>query len=170
MSNLDLVPVPGKLSYLSPEQANGEFSDHHTDQFALCVVLWELLAGRRLFAGGSASAIIRRVLAGDTPEIGHVRDDLPWALSTALARGLAQVRTDRFASCGALAQVLRRIAQQLDEQNGPFDYAEWRACLVRQAVEPCALPLADDRWTRSKCESSRAHSVTRRLPECAAME
>jgi eukaryotic-like serine/threonine-protein kinase len=45
--------VKGKFSYLSPEAANGKLVDHRADIFAAGILLWELLAGRRLFLGKS---------------------------------------------------------------------------------------------------------------------
>ena len=47
----------GKFSYMAPEQAIGDDVDRRSDIFALGIVLWELLAGERLFNGGSAVAL-----------------------------------------------------------------------------------------------------------------
>ena len=43
--------VKGKFSYLSPEAASGEEVDHRADVFAVGIILWEMLTGRRLFYG-----------------------------------------------------------------------------------------------------------------------
>src|SRR5690606_12668192 len=43
--------VKGKFSYLAPEAAQGEHVDARADLFAMGIVLWEMLAGRRLFLG-----------------------------------------------------------------------------------------------------------------------
>ena len=49
--------IKGKPSYLSPEQISGEQLDGRSDIFALGVVLWELLVGRKLFAGENDLAV-----------------------------------------------------------------------------------------------------------------
>lgn len=50
--------VKGKVGYMSPEQARGEQVDRRSDIFALGCVLWELLAGQRLFTGDSDQVIL----------------------------------------------------------------------------------------------------------------
>jgi serine/threonine protein kinase len=154
----------GKLSYLSPEQANGQSTDARTDQFALCVVLWELLAGQRLFAGGGAAQIVRRVLAGAPESVSAFRPGLPWTLAAALARGLSTSPQERFPSCAALARVLRNLARQDERQKGSFDYTEWRANLLRLAPQTLPLPITAQRKERELTPHCRS-SVTRRLPD-----
>lgn len=62
--------VRGKLSYMSPEQANGKNLDGRSDLFALGIILWELLTGKRLFVAPSAPEIYARVskFQGLSPE------------------------------------------------------------------------------------------------------
>ena len=43
--------VKGKFSYLSPEAASGQEVDHRADVFAVGIILWEMLTGKRLFYG-----------------------------------------------------------------------------------------------------------------------
>jgi len=56
--------VKGKLAYMAPEQARGEPLDGRADLFALGVVLWELCAGRRLFARENEAATLVALLEG----------------------------------------------------------------------------------------------------------
>ena len=51
--------IKGKFSYLSPEAALGQEVDHRTDIFAVGIILWEMLAGRRLFLGDSDFATVK---------------------------------------------------------------------------------------------------------------
>jgi len=57
--------IKGKLAYMAPEQLKNEELDRRVDIFAMGIVLWELLAGQRLFARNEPGAIVAAVLTGD---------------------------------------------------------------------------------------------------------
>src|SRR5206468_12741989 len=57
--------LKGKLSYMAPEQVSNARVDRRTDVYAAAVVLWETLAGTKLFQGASEAALIGAMLAGD---------------------------------------------------------------------------------------------------------
>ena len=60
--------VLGTAGYMSPEQVRGEQTDARTDIFAFGAVLYEMLAGRRAFAGDSAVETMTAILKTDPPE------------------------------------------------------------------------------------------------------
>jgi formylglycine-generating enzyme required for sulfatase activity/tRNA A-37 threonylcarbamoyl transferase component Bud32 len=105
----DTVPVPltrtgaiaGTPAYMAPEQFLGKPIDARTDQFALCVALYEALYGERPFAGESVIALAGQVTKG------HVRatpkdSDVPGWVRKVLVRGLGADPSDRFASVADL--------------------------------------------------------------------
>lgn len=112
--------IKGKLAYMSPEQlASASDVDRRSDVFAGSVVLWEVLAGRRLFGRETAAATLaamnERVHAAvEPPSLFH--RDVPAALDALVLRGLAREPRDRPAtalevvraleSCGRLATAL----------------------------------------------------------------
>jgi len=57
--------VKGKASYMAPEQARGQDVDARADLFALGVILWELCAGRRLFARESEFATFEALTSAE---------------------------------------------------------------------------------------------------------
>src|SRR4030095_8554645 len=59
--------IKGKFSYLSPEAAQGMPVDARTDIFAVGIILWELLSGRRLFLGDTDLETVRMVQAARVP-------------------------------------------------------------------------------------------------------
>ena len=64
--------IRGKLSYASPEQLNGDAADQRTDQFAMGITLWEILAGRPLFDGNDEVEIVGKVMRCDVPPLALV--------------------------------------------------------------------------------------------------
>lgn len=101
--------LKGKLAYMSPEQARGERVDRRTDVFAAGVMLWELLTGRRLWAGESEATIVRALADGRLPELGL--DALPDALASIVAQALAPVREHRHESAEAMRSALESFLE-----------------------------------------------------------
>ncbi|HEY4175397.1 MAG TPA: serine/threonine-protein kinase [Kofleriaceae bacterium] len=69
--------IKGKPAYMSPEQANGERLDGRSDLFAVGIMLWEMLCGRRLFVGEDTRTTLAAVLFGQIPRPRAVRSDVP---------------------------------------------------------------------------------------------
>jgi predicted Ser/Thr protein kinase len=83
-----LGTVAGTLAYMSPEQAEGRPLDARSDVFSFGVVLYEMLTGRRPFAGDSDAELVSAILR-DTPlPARSLRPELPEELDRILARAL----------------------------------------------------------------------------------
>ncbi len=99
--------VKGKFGYMAPEQIRGEPLDVRTDLFAVGVVLFELLAGRRpWFAPEGTLDELRAIERGDIASILECRPRLPRGLAMAIDRLLALDMRDRFQTCDAALRVL----------------------------------------------------------------
>lgn len=95
--------IVGTPSYLSPEQANGQAASPASDVYALGVVLFECLSGRRPFVADSAVAVALAHLRDPVPDLPeHVPADLAQVVRTALAKD----PVDRYPDAGAFAQAL----------------------------------------------------------------
>ena len=66
----------GKLGYMSPEQIAAGACDRRSDLFAMGVVLWEALAGRRLFRADDTVGMLRAVLQQPIPSLGSERPEI----------------------------------------------------------------------------------------------
>lgn len=86
--------IRGKLAYMSPEQARGKRLDRRTDVYALAIVLWEMLACRRLFRGSDVE-LLNMVRDPVIPSPRDYEVDLEPALEDALFRALAPDPEDR---------------------------------------------------------------------------
>ncbi|MET0285016.1 MAG: serine/threonine-protein kinase [Polyangiales bacterium] len=98
--------VKGKLSYLAPELISGAPANARSDLYALGIVLWEMLAGERLFWANTPSERVRKVLAGEVPPLTSRRRTLPSALVGVVERALARDPAGRFESAQAMHDAL----------------------------------------------------------------
>ena len=81
--------VPGKAAYLAPEQALGVGVTSATDMFALGIVLWEMLAMRRLFSAPSEEATLELIVGSEAPPVRMVNPVVPLAVDGLVQRMLA---------------------------------------------------------------------------------
>ncbi len=105
--------LKGKIEYMSPEQASAEDVDHRADVFALGIVLWEVLTGRRLYRRETELATMRSILDDPIPRPSEVAD-VPLALEAVVMRALRKKREGRFSSAHEMAQALERYAFSQD--------------------------------------------------------
>lgn len=122
--------LSGKVGYLSPEQILGGAVDRRTDVFAAGVVLWEALAGKRLFRepGISEAATIQRVLDKSIAPPSHINPAVPDELDKIVLHALQRRPSHRFASVREFAFELEAalqlaspsvIGNYLSEVSGP---------------------------------------------------
>ena len=97
----------GTPDYSAPEQVDGRAVDGRTDQYALACVAYQLLAGVVPFERDQGMAVLLAHLSAPPPSLGARRPDLPAAADRVLARGMAKVPEERYASCGDFADALR---------------------------------------------------------------
>jgi len=98
--------IVGTPTYMSPEQACGEAIDQRSDVYSLGCVVFEMIAGRPPFLGGTAPEVIRRHLTEEPPALDSVRQDAPSAVAHVIARALAKQPGDRHATALQFAEAL----------------------------------------------------------------
>jgi eukaryotic-like serine/threonine-protein kinase len=97
--------VKGKLSYLAPELVRGDLASVQSDIYSVGIVLWEALAGERLFWGDTPSERIRKVREAEIPPLAS-RRELPAQLLSIVGRALACNPEERFESAEAMHDAL----------------------------------------------------------------
>jgi len=102
--------VLGTAGYMSPEQVRAQPIDHRTDIFSLGVVLYEMLAGRRPFAGDSAVETMNAILTRDPPEITSLGRAIPPALADIVRHCLEKNPEERFQSARDLTFALQSLS------------------------------------------------------------
>lgn len=133
--------IKGKFSYLAPEQLTGAPATPSSDLFALGVVLWELLAGRRLFQANSDIATIQMVQACKVPSLREIRNDIHQELEDILAKILTPRPEQRYQNAEALVNDLSMFlsTQGITEVMGKV--SNFMASLYPKDAQPAkALP------------------------------
>ncbi len=97
--------LKGKLAYMAPEQVRGDDATRATDVYACGVVLWELLAMRRLHAGRTDAQILAAVLHEEAPRL-----DVVERLASVVAKATASAPGDRYATAADMFSALVRAA------------------------------------------------------------
>jgi serine/threonine-protein kinase len=102
---------------LSPEQARGEgVVDGRSDLFAIGIVLFELLTGRRPFEAKNPVATAYRIVHEPAPRLASFGVDVDPELEAALDLALAKAPADRYASAEAFAEAIARFAGDAPEE------------------------------------------------------
>ncbi|HUP24142.1 MAG TPA: serine/threonine-protein kinase, partial [Thermoanaerobaculia bacterium] len=103
--------VVGTLAYMSPEQLHARDVDHRSDIFALGILFYQMLSGRRPFEGTSQVELISSILRDPPDALDRVRVGLPGDLAAVVERCLAKPREARFQETAELAAALRALAR-----------------------------------------------------------
>jgi serine/threonine protein kinase len=98
--------VKGKFSYLSPEAAWGQPVDARTDVFALGIITWEMLTGRRLFYADDPHKTIELVRAARVPSISAINPKVDGELDAMVRKALAREPDQRTPSAADFADDL----------------------------------------------------------------
>ncbi len=114
----------GTAAYMSPEQARGRAVDTRADIWAFGVLLWEMLVGRRLFSGDSASDVLAGVLR-DTPDWRVLPGNLPPGVVRVLRRCLRRDPAKRLRHIGD-ARIEFEEAGEETPLSGAGDRPEFR--------------------------------------------
>lgn len=88
--------IKGKFGYMSPEQARAESLDKRTDLFSLGVIIWELLANRRLFASETELETLSKIKQGVIPDLSQYVNPKYKELVTIVNRCLTADKNSRF--------------------------------------------------------------------------
>src|ERR1700753_2089036 len=140
LSQTDPGVVKGKFSYLSPEAALGRPVDARSDIFSLGIVLWEMLAGRRLFLGETDYATVKLVQQANIPRLSSLNSHVDDGFDEILNKALTREPEDRYQSAREFSDALTGylFTRQLKVTN--YDIAN----LVTTAIAEDAMPVKND--------------------------
>lgn len=117
--------LKGKLSYIAPELLNRASATVQVDVWGLGVVLWELLAGRRLFLGASEGQTVAAVMGRTVLAPSAFRASVPKELDRIVLRALDRDLGRRYQSARDLARDLESFLKASGDAVPVMDVAEW---------------------------------------------
>jgi eukaryotic-like serine/threonine-protein kinase len=129
--------IKGKFSYLSPEVAQGMPVDGRTDIFAVGIMLWEMLAGRRLFLGDSDLETVRLVQKAEIPPLRQYNPKVTPELERVIQKGLAADPAKRYQTARDFGRDLNKIMFHLGRAVSSFEISQlvlpiWRERLQKK--------------------------------------
>ena len=115
--------LKGKFSYMSPEQAQGDVAlDERTDIFCLGIILWELLANKRLFASSNEMLALKKVKQCQVPSIQQINPHVPTELSKIVTKTLQKNKNLRYENAEKLAQKLNLFLNKNYPEYTHYDF------------------------------------------------
>jgi serine/threonine-protein kinase len=148
--------IKGKLAYMAPEQLTMAGMDRRVDVFAAAAVLWEGLAGRRLFGGDNPGATVTNVLDKEIVAPSTVNPSVPAAVDAIVLRGLARHPDLRFATAREMAFALEQACPPATAR----EIGEWVQREAGDAVQARAALVAE--------VESRSSAIHDRVPKAEA--
>jgi hypothetical protein len=157
--------VMGSPHYLSPEQVRGEALDGRSDLFSVGIVLYEMIAGRRPFAGETLTTLVYQILHQEAPALPPLRSGLAPAVPQLLAHFLAKDRDLRMPDARRAVEALAGLAAALPREllalpavshdEGTLLLDESAVGSIRTLPPPPPPPGATD-WPAAHEATSRA--------------
>ena len=168
--------VKGKLHYMPSEQLMSDGNlDRRADIFATGVMLWEALAGRRMWQGHSENTIVRALVTGQLPKLKDVASGYPEFFYDIVNRATAFESTERFATALEMQLEVERILGDLGEPVHPrelsafmqAEFGEHRRqreiaieAAIRLSVPPASLATVPELLTSHSAQTEVSRSAT----------
>lgn len=124
--------LKGKLAYMSPEQAMGRSIDRRSDVFALGIVLYELLTGRRLFKGDSDLSTLEQVRTASVEPPKRIEAEIPDALEAAVMTALAREPEGRYQTAADFQAALETIMAERGRASSSLHLSQFMASLFAE--------------------------------------
>jgi serine/threonine-protein kinase len=103
----------GTIAYMSPEQSRGEDVDHRTDIWSFGVMLYEMVTGRRPFAGHYEQAVVHAILNDQPAPMTALRTGVPMELERIAGKAMAKRPEERYQTVSDMLVDLNAVGRDL---------------------------------------------------------
>ena len=117
--------IRGKYAYMAPEQVEGKVLTGQTDIFALAIVLWELLAGKRLFKAKEKAQTLNNVRKALIPQLHRERTEISQQLEDVVNKGLRKSLKERYSSALRMLEALSTVMREEGYRANNNDLAQY---------------------------------------------
>jgi hypothetical protein len=165
--------IVGTPRYMSPEQiAQGDEVDERMDVYALGLILYELLAGKLPYAGGSLKTMVVEILAGKLAPLHGQVPELPAALCDAVMKALANERDDRWPDVASFAAALEPFAgrKAFEPPRGVHTPETALAELTSPELERASVARRERASQRAPAAGPTSTKPRRRAPSNARLD
>ena len=149
--------IKGRMAYMAPERISGGVADARADVFSYGVVLWEMLAKKRLFRASNDYNTARRVLELDVPKLAGLDPELA-SFDAVITKAMARRPCDRYPTADALLEAVEEVALATT------------GIATARAVERAIVPLLRTRIEMQRAAIRAAASRFGGGPEGAALD
>jgi serine/threonine-protein kinase len=116
--------VKGRHTYMAPEQALGKKLDRRADVWSVGVVLFESLAGKRLFKRSTEAATLAALVSDPIPRLSEVWPDVPPDVDAVIAKALSREPDERFATAREMGRAIERALMNMQQPAGKAEASE----------------------------------------------
>jgi serine/threonine protein kinase len=127
--------IKGKFAYMSPEQCVANNVDRRTDVFALGVILWELLTGKRLFKKNSPYETYQAVIDCKVDPPSKLNHELDPGIDSICMKAIAKHKENRYATAEAFGDALQGYLHHRGKGSGPGDVGRFFDTDFAQEIE-----------------------------------
>lgn len=124
--------LKGKVAYMAPEQARGDKVDCRADIFSVGVIMWEALAGRRMFKGLTDVVIIQKIVNGQLQSPKSANPAVDEQLDAVCMKALAHNREDRYETAADFAAAIEKALEAMGDRSSLRDAGK----TIQAAFEP----------------------------------
>jgi len=127
--------IKGKFAYMSPEQCIAANIDRRTDVFALGVIVWEMLTGKRLFKRNSPYETYQAVIECNVPLPSSINIELDPAIDQIVMKATAKDKDARYATAEAFGDAMQGYLHHRGKGSGPGEIGRFFDQHFQQEIE-----------------------------------
>ena len=126
--------LKGKFGYMSPEQIEGHPLDPRTDIFAMGIILWEVLANKRLFLANNEINTLRKIRECQIPKLRDINPSIPLDLEKTVEKALKKDKLERYKTAFDMHKDLQSFLSRFEPDFSSKDISSFVKGLFSEEI------------------------------------